>query len=245
MITHCHDDHRGSLAALSDRVPRAVTVAHRFDAPVIRGEAIQPPPVPWTADMTRICAALVALSVVGAVSLRGPPVQVAQGQSATPAITYPSGWNLIGASEGTTITGVSGQLYTLQAHGSAYQPVPAGLVGQQGMVGWTGPEAGSGYWAYFPQATTIPIAVAVALPNPGESMGTASRFHIEPPPGRWVMIGNPYSGAVTLTGADGVDIYEPTQGYQETMVLQPGQGAFAFSATGQEIVICPVRAVCK
>jgi len=44
VATHYHDDHRGSLAALSARLPQATAIAHRLDAPVIRGDTIQPPP---------------------------------------------------------------------------------------------------------------------------------------------------------------------------------------------------------
>lgn len=218
--------------------------ANRAPDEAVASSATRTALLAWKAHMARLSASLVVLIAVVLVLLRGSSAEVAQGQSATTAIAYPSGWNLIGVSQGTTITGVSGPLYTLQADGGSYRPVPAGLVGQQNMVGWQGPEAGSGYWAYFSQATTLTIAAAAARPNPGESMGTASRFRIEPPAGRWVMIGNPYSGAVTVTGADVVDVYDPMQGYQETMVLRPGQGAFAYSATGLEISICPVRVVC-
>ena len=41
VLTHCHDDHRGGAAALVARTGARV-IAHRADAPVIRGEQ------PWT-----------------------------------------------------------------------------------------------------------------------------------------------------------------------------------------------------
>jgi glyoxylase-like metal-dependent hydrolase (beta-lactamase superfamily II) len=42
LITHAHLDHIGGLAALQRRVPHAITMAHRLDAPVIEGTQITP-----------------------------------------------------------------------------------------------------------------------------------------------------------------------------------------------------------
>jgi glyoxylase-like metal-dependent hydrolase (beta-lactamase superfamily II) len=44
VLTHCHPDHIGSAGELADRHGAAV-VAHRLDAPVIRGETSAPEPV--------------------------------------------------------------------------------------------------------------------------------------------------------------------------------------------------------
>ncbi|MGB2694120.1 MAG: MBL fold metallo-hydrolase [Dehalococcoidia bacterium] len=44
IITHCHDDHTGSLAELVDRTGAQVLV-HTEDAPVVRGEGMPLPPV--------------------------------------------------------------------------------------------------------------------------------------------------------------------------------------------------------
>jgi glyoxylase-like metal-dependent hydrolase (beta-lactamase superfamily II) len=44
VLTHCHDDHRGSAADLA-RQTGATVIAHRLEAPVIRGEQPQLPPV--------------------------------------------------------------------------------------------------------------------------------------------------------------------------------------------------------
>jgi glyoxylase-like metal-dependent hydrolase (beta-lactamase superfamily II) len=43
VLTHFHDDHRGAAAALADHTG-ATVIAHEADAPVIAGEAPQPPP---------------------------------------------------------------------------------------------------------------------------------------------------------------------------------------------------------
>ncbi|GAA2396074.1 MBL fold metallo-hydrolase [Dactylosporangium salmoneum] len=44
LLTHCHEDHVGAAAELAGRLDVEV-VAHRLDAPVIRGEAAVAPPV--------------------------------------------------------------------------------------------------------------------------------------------------------------------------------------------------------
>ena len=44
VLTHWHEDHTGSAAELADR-HGAEVVAHRLEAPVIRGEAVGAPPV--------------------------------------------------------------------------------------------------------------------------------------------------------------------------------------------------------
>jgi glyoxylase-like metal-dependent hydrolase (beta-lactamase superfamily II) len=44
VVTHCHEDHTGSLADLAERTGADV-LAHRLDAPFIRGEAQAPAPV--------------------------------------------------------------------------------------------------------------------------------------------------------------------------------------------------------
>ncbi|MEX2245938.1 MAG: MBL fold metallo-hydrolase [Dehalococcoidia bacterium] len=43
VVSHGHADHAGGIASLLER-SRAVSYAHRLDAPVIRGEASPPPP---------------------------------------------------------------------------------------------------------------------------------------------------------------------------------------------------------
>ena len=45
IITHCHNDHTGSLADVVERTGAQV-LAHPLDAPVVRGDAPPPPPNP-------------------------------------------------------------------------------------------------------------------------------------------------------------------------------------------------------
>jgi hypothetical protein len=139
--------------------------------------------------------------------------------AATPAagtggsVTYHAGWNLVAGPAGTIFTGVSGPIYTLQAEDGQYESLAAG-----------GPaQAGLGYWAYFDQDTSVTLA-----PDGAQSAS------VPLPAGQYVMIGNP-SGthAVTVSGADGVLVYDPVRGqYTQATTLQPGQGAWAISATG-------------
>lgn len=44
VLTHCHEDHVGAVAELQERT-EALTLAHRLDVPVIRGDTKAPPPV--------------------------------------------------------------------------------------------------------------------------------------------------------------------------------------------------------
>jgi glyoxylase-like metal-dependent hydrolase (beta-lactamase superfamily II) len=58
VITHCHNDHIGSLAAVVERANAQVLV-HALDAPVVRGE--QPPAGPNPRGVWRVAAPLLAL----------------------------------------------------------------------------------------------------------------------------------------------------------------------------------------
>ena len=68
VLTHFHDDHRGGAAELVERT-RAAVLAHRADAPVIRGQQPQPPPD--LADFERPLAAAIFPTVP-----RAGPVRV-------------------------------------------------------------------------------------------------------------------------------------------------------------------------
>ena len=59
-ITHHHGDHTGSLADVIERSDGAQVLAHKLDAPVIRGD--QPPPMP---ELTGLPAMLRALTSRG------------------------------------------------------------------------------------------------------------------------------------------------------------------------------------
>jgi hypothetical protein len=151
---------------------------------------------------------------------------IAAAQIATPTggpppqrILYPAGWNLLAVTQRGSGIPINVPLYTLAPGGTAYEAVSP-----------TDTQPGVGYWAYFAtdnRLLLVPVAFCEAC---------ASAFPSIPlPAGQWVMIGNPYTAPITITvsGADAVYVYDPATGaYQQTIQLQPGQGAFAYSAGG-------------
>ncbi len=189
---------------------------------------------------------LPALVLAGVLARPGAVASVvhATARQTTPAtVTYPAGWNLLGASPGTVLTGAVGPLYTLQPDGATYTSVDPGVVAPEYAQG-TGPKAGVGYWAYFTSATAISIPFYPTMPQPGAGHG-AIPFTIATTVRRWLMIGNPYNTAVTVDGLPGVYAYVPGEGYVFTTRLEPGQGAFAYSDTGASILLCPVVVACS
>lgn len=47
------------------------------------------------------------------------------------------------------------------------------------------------------------------------------------------MVENPFTSEATVSGADAVYTYDQAKdGYQATTLLEPGQGAWVYSATG-------------
>lgn len=131
---------------------------------------------------------------------------------------YHAGWNLVAGPAGTRFTGARGSLYTLQPGDSDYRTLNA-----------SGPiAAGAGYWAYFTADTTVTLG-----PDGPQSAS------VQVPPGQFAMIGNPSaSRAVTVSGADVVYTFDPTQNsYVTTTTLQPGQGAWVLSANGGTVAL--------
>lgn len=87
--------------------------------------------------------------------------------------------------------------------------------------GFTPLAGGIGYWAYFAAPTTVTVA------------GEPRPLYRPLPAGRWTLIGNPFTTAASVSGPDAVYAYDPdTGGYAAATVLQPGQGAWAYSAQG-------------
>jgi hypothetical protein len=130
-------------------------------------------------------------------------------------ITYQSGWNLVAGPTGALVSGASGLLFTLQPGDAAYETLPSSSPLQ----------AGHGYWALFNAPTTVSL--------PGTSLTSVSRAI---PPGQFALIGNPFGRPATVTGASAVYTYTVESGYQATMTLLPGQGAWAQSGTGQVVI---------
>jgi hypothetical protein len=132
-------------------------------------------------------------------------------------IVYPAGWNLV-AGTGLPLMGSDGPLYTFDPAAGSYQTVPAG----------TRLTPGAGYWAFFdcPTQRSLPV-VAPQQASP------------QLPAGKWVMIGDPNFSPVSVSGADVVYIYLPGSGYEQATTLQPGQGAWAYSAAGGTVTFGP------
>jgi hypothetical protein len=141
----------------------------------------------------------------------GPPPPPSALIGAT-TIPLPAGWNLIGGSTGTQVSGAVGPLFTFQAGDTGYETLSPG---QQ-------LNAGEGYWAFIPVQGTLTITTI-----PPQILS----FPL--PLGAWIMIGNPSSSPVTLSGASTIFTFNPTiNNYQPATTLQPGQGAWVFSVTG-------------
>jgi plastocyanin len=136
-------------------------------------------------------------------------------------VTYGAGWNLVGGPTGTVLSGAIGALYTFRAGDTAYETQAV-----------TTPLApGNGYWAYF----ATPVTESLPLSN---SQPAAMQL----PAGHFVTIGNPSSLPMSVTGADLLLTYDATRGYQTTTILQPGQGAWAFSNNGASLTMAPAVA---
>ncbi|MGI8554332.1 MAG: hypothetical protein ACR2PL_26635 [Dehalococcoidia bacterium] len=152
--------------------------------------------------------------------LQGTPVHLNLTLTTIPVltVTYQAGWNLVSGPAGTIVAGTGVPLYTYQAGDTAYEVIPSG----------TPLQAGIGYWAYFDRTTAEP------LPNVGQQ--SITRYL---PAGRFSMIGNPGNLPVSVSGADLVYIYDQARGYLQATVLQPGQGAWAYSAAGATVTISP------
>lgn len=137
-------------------------------------------------------------------------------QNAGPSVTYAAGWNLVGGPAGTTLMGANGPLYAFRAGDTSYETVSAG----------SPLTAGVGYWAYFNTAVTETLPM---------NMGQPSAMPL--PAGQFVLIGNPNSVPMIVTGADTVLTYDAVHGYQAATMLQPGQGAWAFSNNGGSLTM--------
>lgn len=138
------------------------------------------------------------------------------------APTFPAGWNLISAPEGSHLKGASGSLYTLQPGDSAYEVLPVD----------TALKAGWGYWANFPNGGNLDV--------PADS----TAYRVSAAPGQWIMIGNPSASApATVTGADTVFTYTQADGYQQTTTIPPGLGAWAIASSQDvPITVTPTQA---
>lgn len=149
-----------------------------------------------------------------------------QAQSAGFTVTYSSGWNLVAGPRGTILTGAAGSLFTFQGTDSSYESFPATTPLQPLL----------GYWAFFPTSATLTLSPAVPQ--------TTTTSLLSLPRNHYVMIGNPFTVPITLSGADQILVYNAAQGqYVATATLQPGQGAWAFSQSGGTLTAATLGAV--
>jgi len=126
-----------------------------------------------------------------------------------------SGWNLVGGPDGSTVTGAVGPAYTLQPGDTSYETIAGAPL-----------RGGEGYWVDFTNGTSV------SLPVVG-----AGQISVQLPPGQFVLIGDPGTAPATVSGADTVLVFDPSNGYLPTMTLAPGQGAWAESDLGSTATI--------
>jgi hypothetical protein len=131
-------------------------------------------------------------------------------------VTYAAGWNLVAFPQLTVLTKVSGPLYTMQPGDTDYENVDP----------TQGTQSGYGYWAYFAASTSV-------------TLDTGGTFYATlAPAGQYIMVGNPSgSTAAVVSGGDLVYTYDPVAGYNQTPILNPGQGAWVLSNAGGPITV--------
>jgi len=139
-------------------------------------------------------------------------------------VTYPAGADLIAGPPGTDFSAADGPLSTLQTGDRDYESVQPSA----------GTAAGFGYWAQFDAPTSVQLSAGSATPYSAPALA-----------GQWILIGDP-SGTLpaSVTGATAVYTYDPTNGYQQAGLLQPGQGAWALGSGGS-ITVSPQTAAAQ
>lgn len=143
-------------------------------------------------------------------------------------VMYPAGWNLVGGPAGTRESDALGSLYAFGAGDTAYRPAPAS----------SALEAGTGYWAYFPQPTTVTL-------GPAQSGGT---MQLPLAAGQYTLVANPFPTPALLSTDKPTIVYDPRAGYSDApltpyypprVMLKPGQGAWVYSAFNTSAPISP------
>ncbi|HLZ68563.1 MAG TPA: hypothetical protein VKV26_01515 [Dehalococcoidia bacterium] len=161
--------------------------------------------------MSRPACTVPSLLFSATITVGGAPPPQPGGGTAT----YPPGWNIVGAPDGTILPV---DAWTWDPLRGQYSSLPAGTP----LLG------GHGYWAYFTAPQNVPLAP-----------GGAGSAQIAAPAGDWVLIGDPSAASgATIAGADAVYTYDPAAGvYNLANSLGPGGGAWAISAAGGTFVI--------
>lgn len=148
--------------------------------------------------------------------------RIAQAQTpiAGLSIAFPAGWNLVSIPAGTNLSSLPGPLYTLQPGDTSYEVIQPSQ----------GSKNGVGYWAYFAAPTTLTLGA-----------GSTASMQVALPPRQWAMLGNPSGGSefAKISGIDSACYYDPRTGYNcgpctvaQCVQLNPGQGAWVYSASG-------------
>jgi hypothetical protein len=135
-------------------------------------------------------------------------------------VTLSVGWNLVGGPTGTVFSGAANPMYTFQAGDTNYES----------QSNTTGISGGRGYWAYYSSSATVTLSGSAPLP----ATFTA-------PAGQYIMVGNPTTTAVTVSGADVIYTFNTASNSYSSgatsVTLQPGQGAWVFSNAGGTITM--------
>ncbi|HEY7294224.1 MAG TPA: hypothetical protein VH916_04240, partial [Dehalococcoidia bacterium] len=134
-------------------------------------------------------------------------IVVAQTPSAAETVSYPAGWNLVSMPPTGRLPvdafdwDATKETYARVAAGEALQP-------------------GRGYWAFFPDATTLTLPAA-----------THDAVQFGGPEGAWLLAGNPNAAIpAAISGASVAFAWDATaQRYVPTTTLQPGSGAWVLS----------------
>ena len=143
--------------------------------------------------------------------------------TATPGcatVSYAAGYNLVAGPAGTVLSGALGSLFSFQASDTTYETLPVSMALMP-------PE---GYWAFFGSATTVSLPCV-----------TGTSVTVTLPANHFIMVGNPFDRAATVSGAQVVDTFNPTTSAYTTstgtVTLGTGQGAWVFSSAGGTLTI--------
>jgi hypothetical protein len=153
------------------------------------------------------------LALVSFLLVFGGHTRAARAQAAGATVTYPAGTDLVSGPPGTDFSAVDGTLSTMQNGDRNYETVQPADSTKPG----------------FDAPTSLQLAAGSDSPATDTAVA-----------GQWILIGDP-SGTLpaTVTGANVVYTYDPTNGYQTVTTLQPGQGAWAQGSVSGSITITP------
>jgi hypothetical protein len=140
-----------------------------------------------------------------------PPIHAqppAASNGAGTSVTYRAGYNLVAGPRGTSFASAASPLFTYLPGDSSYRSIPSSQTAYDSY----------GYWAYFPQDTTVQLAPS------GAPLFTAITD-----PGQWFLVGN-QSGTTAMHvvfGAQSVYLYDAqSKQYRTSDTIPVGQAAW-------------------